>query len=177
MMNTATDIELRPPRGFWADLTGASDRWVRTLVLAVVIGRLSMTALGLIVILAAGERSTVGFTGVIESLGAGEVFAAVVGAPVIETLILLLIVWLVGFKLKASRTVTAVVAALAFIPQHGLALASVMVAPFFALEAVILYNWMRRGKGGGGFWLVLAIHAIANGLSVLAVAALGPATL
>lgn len=165
------------PRGFWADLTGASDRWGRTILYAVAIGRLSMLALGIVVLLAFGEGGVEGFTGFIESVDAATIFAAVFAAPFLESLILALIVWAVGFKLKASRAVTAVVAGLAFIPQHGLAAASVMVAPFFALEALILMNWMRRGEGGTGFWLVFVIHAVANSLSVLAAATLGPADL
>lgn len=163
--------------GFWADFTGASDRWMRTFILALLLGRLSMIALGVAVVAAAGEGAFENFTGVIPALDPGVVFAAVIGAPLLESLIVLLLVWLIGVKLKASRAVTAVVTGLAFIPQHGLSLLSVAVAPFFALEALILHNWMRRGRTGGGFWLIFAIHAAANVTSVLAVAMMGPAAL
>lgn len=176
-MSTALEKYPAPAQVFWADLTGASERWGRTLLLAVVIGRLSMTALGLMVLLAAGKQSTEGFTGVLQTLDTATIFGAVIGAPLIESLIVLALVWLIGFKLRASAAVTAVLVGLAFIPQHGLALVSVMTAPFFALEALILFNWMRRGSGVGGFWLVFFIHAISNGLSVLAVATFGPALL
>ena len=132
-----------------------------------------MLALGMVVILAFGEGGVEGFTGLVESVDAATIFAAVFAAPFLESLILALIVWVVGFKLKASLAVTAVVAGLAFIPQHGLSAASVMVAPFFALEAPILMNWMRRDAGGTGFALVVAIHALANGLSVAATAVFG----
>ena len=175
MTTTAQITDL--PRGFWADLTGASDRWGRTIVYAVAVGRLSMLVLGMAVLLAVGEGGVEGFTGVIESVDAATIFASVVGAPLLESLIVLVLVWVIGFKLKASRAVTAVITGLAFIPQHGLSLVSVSVAPFFALEALILMNWMRRGAGGTGFWLVFVIHAVANGLSVLSVAAFGAADL
>lgn len=41
-----------PRHSFWRDLTGQSDRWVRTLLLSVAIGRLSLMAVGVVILLA-----------------------------------------------------------------------------------------------------------------------------
>jgi len=160
---------------FWRDLTGQSERWVRTLVLAVVVGRLSLVVLGFAIVLAAGPGATDQYSGLIDVLTGEWVFVALVFAPLTESLAIRLVVWLLGRKWPVWATALAC-AALA-VPFHGLSPVSLAVAPFFALMAIIQHHWMERGRGWAGFWLITAIHAAANGIALLGMALLGAALL
>lgn len=152
----------------WRDLTGQSDRWVRTLLLAVIIGRLSLMAVGVVVLLAFGEGATDGFSGLTESLDLEWVFAGLLFSPIVESLGIRLVVWLLGSRAGWGWPVwaTALSCALLAIPLHGLSPVSVAVAPFFALMAMIQHHWMDKGRGWSGFWLIVAIHVVANGAAI-----------
>lgn len=167
---------------FWRDLTGQSDRWVRTLVLAVVIGRLSLVAAGVAILLAisaAADGDIDGamdqYSGLTDVLNAEWIFAALVFAPLVESLAIRLVVWLLGGGDRRRWPVwaTSLACALLAIPLHGLGPLSLAVAPFFALMAAIQHHWMNRGRGWAGFWLITAIHVAANALALLAMAFLG----
>lgn len=175
-------IPAAPRHSFWRDLTGQSERWVRTLVLAVVIGRLSLVAVGVVVLLAvsaAGGGEVEGaldqFSGLTETLTAEWVFAALVFAPLIESLGIRLVVWVLGSRTGWAWPVwaTSLTCALLAIPFHGLGPLSLAVAPFFALMAAIQHHWMSRGRGWSGFWLITAIHLAANAVAVLVMGLLG----
>lgn len=162
------------PTGFWNDLTGRSDRWVRTLVWAVVVGRLSFIILGVAILLVAatGSAETAAmekFSGLTDVLDAEWVFVALVFAPLTESIGILFLVWLLGHRSGWGWPVwaTALTCAVASVPLHGLGPLSLAVAPFFALMAVIQHHWMLRGQLWPGFWLIVAIHFAANGLGVL----------
>jgi len=178
----ASRLRPNPLAAVWRDLTGQSDRWVRTLVLAVVIGRLSLVALGVVILLAvgaAGHSDVDGvmdqYSGVIDALTAEWMFIALVFAPLTESLAIRLVVWLLGAGGRRRWPVwgTSLACALLAIPFHGLGPLSLAVAPFFALMAAIQHHWMDRGRGWAGFWLITAIHVAANGAAVLGVALLG----
>lgn len=162
-----------PASRAWRDLIGASPRWGRTILYAVVTGRLSIMALAIAVYAIVGEGADAGFSGVIRSVDPGMIFAIVVGAPVLESLVVLLLVWLFSRKLKWPLPVTVALTALLFIPQHGISVAALVVAPFFGLMAAIQHHWLMRGRAWAGFWLIVVIHGLANGIAMGAVIALG----
>jgi len=160
--------------GVWHDLTGRSDRWLRTLVWAVIVGRLSLIVLGVTILLVASIGSSATaimeeFSGLTDVLDAEWVFVALVFAPLTESLGIVFLVWLLGCRSGWGWPVwaTALTCAVASVPLHGLGPLSLAVAPFFALMAVIQHNWMLRGRLWSGFWLIVAIHFAANGLGVL----------
>lgn len=161
---------------FWRDLTGQSDRWGRTLVLAVVVGRLSFMALVLSIVLIAGEGADDNFSGIPDALTEEWIIASLAFAPLIESLAICFVVWLLGnhkglgWPVRATSLACGVLA----VPLHGLSLASFAVFPFFFLMAAIQHHWMNRGKGWEGFWLIVAIHLVANALGLIAMALLGP---
>ena len=172
------------PHSFWRDLTGRSDRWVRTLVLAVVIGRLSLVAVGvgiLMVVSLASHQDPDGvmdqYSGLTDVLTVEWVFAALVFAPLIESLAIRLVVWMLGSQVgwKWPVWATALACAALAVPLHGLGPLSLAVAPFFALMAAIQHHWMDRGRGWAGFWLITAIHFAANAFALLTMALLGAA--
>lgn len=154
----------------WRDLTGQSERWVRTLVLAVVIGRLSLVVLGFLILLAVGAGATDQYSGMIDAVTAEWVLVGLVFAPLVESLAIRLVVWVLGRRRPVR--ITAAACALLSVPFHGLGPLSLAVAPFFALMAMIQHHWMERGRGWAGFWLITAIHAAANGIALLGAALL-----
>jgi len=166
------------PTGFatlWNDLTGRSPRWVRTFFLGLVFGKLSMTLVAMAV-QSLGAEDQERFSGAPGALSLEFIFAALVFAPLLESLAVLGVVWLLARQGRRRWPVwsTALVCAALAIPLHGLSAYSVLVAPFFALMAAIQHNWMDRGQGKVGFWLNVSIHFAANSLGVLATAVLGP---
>ena len=160
---------------FWRDLTGQTERWGRTLLLAVGVGRLSLVALGAAILMAAGEGSMEQYSGLTDVLTAEWIFVALAFAPLTESLAIRLVVWMLGRCPRPAWPVwaTSLACALLAIPLHGLGPLSLAVAPFFALMAAIQHHWMNRGRGWAGFWLITAIHLAANGLAVLAMALMG----
>jgi len=160
-------------RRAWRDLTGASTRWGRTILYAVVASRLSIAAAAIVIYGLAGAGADAGFSGMIRSVDFGIVFVFVVVAPVLESLILLLLVWLFSKKLRWPLPVTVLLTALLFVPQHGLSLASLVIAPFFALMAAVQHHWLMRGRGWAGYWLIVVIHAVSNGIAVGTAVAMG----
>lgn len=147
-----------------------------------VIGRLSFVAVGVAVLLAvtAGGGGDVDgamdqYSGLTDVLTAEWVFAALVFAPLIESLGIRLVVWVLGGRAGWGWPVwaTSLTCALLAIPFHGLGPISLAVAPFFALMAAIQHHWMSRGRGWSGFWLITAIHLAANTVAVLAMGLLG----
>lgn len=169
-----------PRHSFWRDLTGQSERWGRTLLLAVVVGRLSLVAAGVVILMTVSLVSPQDADGVMDQysgltdvLTAEWVFVALVFAPLSESLAIRLVVWLLGRKWPVWATSLA--CALLAIPLHGLGPLSVAVAPFFALMAAIQHHWMNRGRGWAGFWLITAIHFAANAVALLTMALLGAA--
>lgn len=159
------------PANFWRDLTGQSERWARTLVLAVVVGRLSLVVIGFLILMAVGPGATDQYSGMIDAVTAEWVFAALVFAPLVESLAIRLVVWMLGRRWPVR--VTAAACAFLSVPFHGLGPLSLAVAPFFALMAMIQHHWMERGQGWAGFWLITAIHAAANGIALIGAALLG----
>jgi len=164
---------LTPAARAWRDLIGASPRWGRTILYAVVIGRLSIMAVAMVVYGLAGAEADAGFSGVIRSVDPGMIFAIVVVAPILESLIVLLLVWLFSRKLAWPLPVTVVLTALLFIPQHGFSFAALIIAPFFGLMAAIQHHWLMRGRGWAGYWLIVVVHALANAIAMGAVLAIG----
>jgi len=163
--------------GFWADLTGLSDRWGRTLLYAVLLGRLSLMAVGALLIAVYGVDSVKSFSGVVREISPLMIFLVVAVAPLVESLMLLIIVLVAGRLLKAHPAAVAFLSGALFVPLHGLTPVSLTVLPFFALMGLIQLNWMRRGRIWPGLLLVIAIHTVANALAVAAALALGPADL
>ena len=163
-------------RRFKADLTGESDRWGRTILYGVVLARLSLAtvslAISLVYVLSTGETDfAVIFSGTtISEVNAIQIFSGVFLAPLLESLFLAFLVWLISSKLRWRPWIMALVCALIFVPLHGLAIGSLIVVPFFWLMALVQYNWMRRGDGLGGYWIVVTMHAISNGVAFLSVA-------
>lgn len=166
---------------FWADLTGMSDRWGRTILYSAVFARLSLLPAAALVLLLygaatgdwTGSESVEGFSGAVDDIDGATIISALVIAPLFETLLLALLVWVLGFWLKARRWLTVTVVALAFVPLHGLAIGSLFVLPFFILMATVWYNWKRRGDGFGGYWVVMTMHLVSNGLTLITTAAFG----
>lgn len=160
---------------FWDDLTGRSPRWMRTFFLGLVLGKLSSVLVGL-AIRSLGFQGEEQFSGAPSALSGELIFSALVFAPLFESLAVLGVFWLLARKSRRRWPVwsTALACAVLSIPLHGLSAYSVLVAPFFALMAAIQHNWMDRGEATVGFWLIVSIHFVANGLSVLATAMLGP---
>lgn len=150
------------PTTFWNDLTGVSGRWPRTIVYQVVVGRLSIFLVYLVLFLATPQMTNEGFSGIVRSLDSVMIATALIAAPLVESLILLVIVGLVGGKFGAPRWLTVLLASALFLPMHGLVLMSLVIAPFFVLMALVQYNWMKRSKTWIGFWMVVAIHALQN---------------
>jgi len=165
-------------RRFRSDLTGESDRWGRTILYAVVLDRLALFAMLLVYVLSIAETDLSSietelsgiFSGtsmLISEVNASTIVLVGFAGPIFESLILAFLVWLMSRKLSWRPWITALVCALISVPLHGLAIGSLMVAPFFWLMALVQCNWMRRGDGLGGFWIVVTMHAIANGYSLL----------
>jgi len=163
---------------FKADLTGESDRWGRTILYGVVFARLAfvpvLLVVGLLFMLSTGETdpsdSLSGTSELISEVNAGAIISGVIIAPLFESLILVFLVWLMRSKLGWRAWITALVCALLFVPLHGLAAGSFIIAPFFWLMALVQCNWMRRGDGLGGYWIVVTMHALANASSILTTA-------
>ena len=124
-----------------ADLTGASDRWGRTLLYQVVAGRLSILVVYLLLMLATPNTTTEGFSGVVQSLDATTYISALIAAPLVESLILLAIVGLVGGKFEAPRWLTVLMAGGVFLPMHGLVLMSLVIVPFLNVTAEPFCSW------------------------------------
>ena len=168
-------------RRFKADLTGQSDRWGRTILYGVVFARLSIApiliAVALVFMLSTGETdpssSLSGTSALISEVDAVAIVRGVFIWPVFESMVLAFLVWLMSSKLAWRPGITALVCALIFVPLHGLAMGSLIVAPFFWLMALVQCNWMRRGDGMGGYWIVVTMHALSNGSSYLATAMFG----
>jgi len=161
---------------FWRDLTGQSDRWGRSLVWAVVVGRLTILAVGLPIYLLAGEGADDRFSGMTDVLTGEWIFVGLVFAPLTESLAIRFVVWILGSGTGWGWPVwaTALACGALAVPLHGLSLVSLAVAPFFALMASIQHHWMNRDRGWQGFWLIVAIHLVANALALLAMALMGP---
>lgn len=172
------------PRGlagrFWADATGASPRWGRTIIYGVVVARLSLVPMLILVGLidwaahgdAPGPGSLEGFSGAIGQIDAVLILSALIFAPVLESLLVAFLTWLVGFRLKLPLWPTATLVGLAFVPLHGLVPASLVIAPFFILMAAVWYNWQQRNDGLGGYGVVMTMHAASNGLALVTTAIL-----
>jgi hypothetical protein len=173
-MTSQPEQTVRPT--FWRDLTGQTERWARTLVFAVVVGRLSLVALGIAILLAAGEGALDQFSGLTDVPTSEWVFIALVFAPLTESLAIRFVVWLLGSGSvwKLPVWATAMVCGALAVPLHGLSPVSLAVAPFFALMAAIQHHWMNRGRGWAGFWLIVAIHLVANAVAVCGMALIGP---
>lgn len=172
-MTPQSEQTVRPT--FWRDLTGQTERWGRTLVLTVVVGRLSLVVLGVAIMMAAGEEAMDQYSGLTDVLTSEWVFLALVFAPLTESLSIRFIIWFLGsgVVLKWPVWATAMAVGALAVPLHGLSPFSLAVAPFFALMAAIQHHWMNRGRAWGGFWLIAAIHLVANALAVLAMALIG----
>lgn len=160
---------------FWRDLTGQSERWLRTIVLSVLVGRLSLLAIGSVVVAVAGIEVVEQYSGRIESLKPGVILSALLVAPIIESLAIRLAVWVFGsrFGWKWPVWATALACAALAVPLHGLGPMSLVAAPFFGLMAAIQHHWMVRGRGWAGFWLITAAHAAGNTVGVLTTALMG----
>lgn len=161
---------------FWRDLTGQSDRWGRTLVLAVVVGRLSLVVLGVSILMVAGEGADDHFSGMTDALTGEWMLIGLVFAPLTESLAIRFVVWILGSRTGWGWPVwaTGLACGALAVPLHGLSLVSLAVVPFFVLMAAIQHHWMNRGRGWPGFWLIVAIHLVANALGLLAMASMSP---
>lgn len=162
-------------RRFKADLTGESDRWGRTVLYGVVFARLAfatvMLAIVLVYELSTGQTAPSsilsGTSTTISEVNAIEIFDAVLFAPLWESLALAFLVWLMSSKFGWRPWITALVCALIFAPLHGLSIGSLVIGLFFWQMALVQCNWMRRGDGLGGYWIVVTMHAIWNGSAYL----------
>ncbi len=167
-------------RRFQADLTGASDRWGRTIVYGLLFARLSLAPALLVVALlflwttddALSNDALAGFSGRLDNIDGARIFSAVVFAPLTESLLVVFLVWLMGKKFGWSGWLVALLSAVIFVPLHGLAIGSLMIAPFFGLMALVQFNWMQRGDALGGYWVVVSMHAVVNISSLLTTTAL-----
>ena len=148
--------------GFWTDLIGAGDRWGRTILFATVVGRLSILPIAAVIYWLAPDTTEAGHTGAFGDLGFVDLFSALVVAPLVESLIIVFLVWLFGVCLRAPVWLTALLTGAAFVPMHGLVLVSLTVFPMFALMAAIQLNWRRKGREWTGFWIITVIHALGN---------------
>lgn len=149
-------------KAFLADLTGASDRWGRTILFAAVAGRLALLPVAAAIYVLAPDTTEEGHTGTFGGLGFVDLFAALVLAPLLESLIIVFLVWLIGGRLRAPVWLTALLVGAAFVPMHGMVLVSVTVFPVFALMAAIQLNWRRKGREWAGYWIITAIHTLGN---------------
>ncbi len=95
-------------------------------------------------------------------MGFVDLFSALVFAPVAESLIVVLLVWLTGGLLRAPVWLTALLVGAAFVPMHGWVLVSVTVFPMFALMAAIQANWRLKGQAWMGYWIITTVHALGN---------------
>ncbi|MFY8143144.1 MAG: hypothetical protein ACOVMT_04585 [Caulobacter sp.] len=152
----------------WRDLIGVSDRWVRTVLYALLIGRLSKIAIAILFFLTIGEVSGEGFSGKIERLDLDFLVKALIFAPVFESLAIAGLVFLMGHKAGWGWPVwaTALVCGVLAIPFHGLSALSLLVAIPFAIMAAIQHNWMAKGRGWVGLCLIILIHLLGNAVSV-----------
>lgn len=169
-MTEAPEDAVRGWRGVWRDITGRSRRWGRTLVYGVIFARLSVVPVLLLLALTADVASDdplQGFSGGIGDLDAARIVAALIFAPLIETALVALIVWLVVVRLGWPGWIGVAAVAALSVPAHGLVVASVLVAPFFALMGTIQLNWTRRGDALGGYWVVATLHTLANASALL----------
>jgi hypothetical protein len=166
---------MTPPArpGFWADLTGTSARWVRTVVYAALFGRMAALPLGLIVGAIWGEAGFAGFSGLIEAVDLRLILLAVVVAPLVEQVLVLAAVGILHWGLRLPPWPAALIAAAGCCALHGLVPASVLVFPLFAVLGIVQINRGRRGSLRAGFGLGVLIHALANGVAVLSAFALG----
>jgi len=150
----------------WGALTGKSDQWFLTIVLSAVFGKLLLVAMLMIAFFAAGDDAISGpLDGKLDS---ARFLDVLVLAPLVESILLVFLIWLLGFKLRLPTAITVGLSAVVFVPLHGLTPASISVLPAFLLWGLIQYNWMARGKGEAGFKIVVAAHALANLTSIAA---------
>jgi hypothetical protein len=172
MRDRGTDACYRalPETRLVAALFGHSDNWLLTAVLAGVAGKVAGVALILLLDELAWQLFDVelmaNFSGSRYSLNIFIVFLAVMLAPILESAIVLFIVWLLSKKVKASSVTTAVMCGAIFVPLHGISVMSLWVFPMFALHALIQLNWMGRGKTLGGYSVIVVAHAITNAIAV-----------
>ena len=174
-MSEGADDTARGWRGVWRDLTGRSHRWGLTIVYGVIFARLSIIPVVVLLALTtdvAKNDPLQGFSGVIEDIDAARIVSALIFAPLLETALVAFIVWLVAVRLRWSGWISVAVVVVLSVPAHGLVVASVLVAPFFALMATIQLNWTRRGDGLGGYWVVVTLHALANASALLTTSAM-----
>lgn len=153
-----------------AALFGHSDNWLLTAVLAGVVGKAALFAVGFLLDELAWQLfdadSMAGFSGWGYSLNIFTVFRVVILAPILESAIVLFTVWLLSKKMKASSVTTAVMCGAIFVPLHGISVMSLSVFPVFALHALIQLNWMGRGETLGGYSAIVAAHAITNAIAI-----------
>lgn len=147
-------------------MVGRTDQWPLTIVLPVLLTKLLLIPVAMLFSLAASDVEVSAafedYSGTIRNIDAALVIVSLVVAPLLETLISAVLVWLLGFKLHMPASLTACAVALIFVPLHGLTPASLIVLPAFLIWALIQYNWMARGDGETGFKIVVASHALAN---------------
>jgi preprotein translocase subunit SecG len=148
---------------FGSALIGRSDEWPLTIILSAVAGKLTAFVLMVLIVLLFGPEAQEGFSG---SGGAIRIFGALVLAPLLESLIVWLSVWLLGYCLRFEWHITAVLAGLIHVPLHGWSMGSWSVFPTFALQALILDRWIGKGRAGSGYWIVVGSHALQNLIAV-----------
>ncbi|TPG43342.1 hypothetical protein EAH79_06075 [Sphingomonas koreensis] len=148
-------------------ITGRSTNALATSITAGLVGRLLMLAVAFPIEALFGEAASAGFSGRIDSVDPIALFVeAVVFAPLFESLIVWLIVWVMHGKFGASCLPTALMCGAIHAGMHGFALMSLSVFPTFALHGLILANWSDRRRAGTGYWTVAGAHAVQNGISL-----------
>ncbi len=127
----------------WGALTGKSDQWFLTTMLSAAFGKLLMVAVLLTAFFAAGDEAISGSleesSGRIRILDPARFLDVLVVAPIIESILLVFLIWLFGFKLRLRAAITVGLSAVVFVPMHGLNFASIGVLPAFVLWGLIQY--------------------------------------
>jgi hypothetical protein len=153
-----------------ARLLGRADDVVGTALTAGVfsklLGILIAVPVSLCVTLTTGGDATKDFSGQVRTIDSDWLEAALVVAPLLESLILLAVTWLVRRVLGLAEIPAALCAGLILVPLHGLAAFSLTVFPTFALQALIAMRWQARGRPIAACVVVAATHLVHNLLSI-----------
>jgi hypothetical protein len=154
----------------WIAMTsGDSDDWLVTGILAGNAGKVATVVVGLPIVLLAGWAGVdpfEGFSGRLPALNWTVVAAALVAAPILESLLVWLSVWLLQGRLRRGLAATSLISGSVMAALHGASLVSVTVFPAFALQALILARWRLRGSPAKGYWSIVIAHLVMNGSTV-----------
>lgn len=148
-------------------LAGRSRHAFLTMILAAIVGLILINLIGSLIFAIGGPETSEGSSSVVYEITQKVLVGALLVAPILESLIVWVTVWLLRSKIGLGRVMTVMLSGLLSVPLHGLAAASWAVLPGFALHTLIFMNWRERGNARRGFFVIVGAHFLQNAGAVL----------